>query len=76
MLAKHKKRLAAVWDKLGEIQAEVTAVAAEHAEYMDARSEKWHESDAGEQFDMDQGELETMESSLEEVVAALDNLIH
>lgn len=76
-MQKHlKKKLEALWDKLGDLQEVLSEVQTSHTEYDEARSEKWHESEAGSQSEMDSGELEDAINSLEEVVACIDRLIH
>ncbi|GAC1381827.1 MAG: hypothetical protein NVS3B25_33560 [Hymenobacter sp.] len=76
MKASLKKKLEGVWDKLGEIQAVLEEVAGEQAAYADERSEKWHESEAGEASEMALGEMEDAQASMEEVVACIDRIIH
>ena len=71
-----KKKLETLWEQLGNIQAVLSEVQTEHTEYDEARSDRWHESNAGEQSEMDSGELEDAIDNLEEVVACIDRLIH
>lgn len=76
MKAVLKKRLEKLWETIGDAQAELSDIATEHATYCDERSEKWHESEAGERAEMDSGELEDAQSNMEEVVACIDRIIH
>lgn len=71
-----KSRLEKLWEIIGDAQAELSAIATEHATYCDERSEKWHESDAGERAEMDSGELEDAQANMEEIVACIDRIIH
>lgn len=71
-----KKKLEKAWAMMAEVQQLIADVAAAHAKYMEERSESWHESDAGEESDMQAGNLEDAQANAEEVVAALDQILH
>lgn len=65
------KQIAKISDKLTDIQAELEILAEEAQEYYDNRSEKWQESEKGDEW---QEKISALEDAANSVGDAIDYL--